>query len=422
MKNPNSFHKYPFVASLFLLLAIVNPLKISSQGSKKMTPSVYSEWNRLKNVKISDSAQIITYTLDKEVGDKQLLIFDRAKNTSHHFDRVVKHMQDPNGEYVVIAHGLSYDSIRTLKRKKTPKDKMPSDSLTIFNIKTLVKSTIADVKDFNIPAKYTGYVAYTIKEKNNETKDSLKLNETKKKSVCENYYLIVRNLRSGENDTIKYIKDFIMAEKEPYMLYSVCHGDTIASFDVYIKNLLTSETTLVTENKTEVTNLSVDQNGKQWAFLTTDQKSDKAQKPYRLYAGNQNAPVAVDISEKFIVPEGHIISSNQKLTWTESGKRLFFGIAPLLPERDTTKLEDEIVNVEIWHHDSPRLYTQMEASIENDRKKTYGVMYDAESTDFHQYEDVEFDKSVQSVKGDGRYFVLLHSTSYQKAVTWEGEL
>jgi hypothetical protein len=116
-----------------------------------------------------------------------------------------------------------------------------------------------------------------------------------------------------------------MAEKEPYMLYSVCHGDTIASFDVYIKNLLTSETTLVTENKTEVTNLSVDQNGKQWAFLTTDQKSDKAQKPYRLYAGNQNAPVAVDISEKFIVPEGHIISSNQKLTWTESGKRLFFG-------------------------------------------------------------------------------------------------
>ena len=422
MKNPNSFHKYPFVASLFLLLAIVNPLKISSQGSKKMTPSVYSEWNRLKNVKISDSAQIITYTLDKEVGDKQLLIFDRAKNTSHHFDRVVKHMQDPNGEYVVIAHGLSYDSIRTLKRKKTPKDKMPSDSLTIFNIKTLVKSTIADVKDFNIPAKYTGYVAYTIKEKNNETKDSLKLIETKKKSVCENYYLIVRNLRSGENDTIKYIKDFIMAEKEPYMLYSVCHGDTIASFDVYIKNLLTSETTLVTENKTEVTNLSLDQNGKQWAFLTTDQKSDKAQKPYRLYAGNQNAPVAVDISEKFIVPEGHIISSNQKLTWTESGKRLFFGIAPLLPERDTTKLEDEIVNVEIWHHDSPRLYTQMEASIENDRKKTYGVMYDAESTDFHQYEDVEFDKSVQSVKGDGRYFVLLHSTSYQKAVTWEGEL
>ncbi|MBK7638167.1 MAG: hypothetical protein IPJ13_30750 [Saprospiraceae bacterium] len=87
----------------------------------------------------------------------------------------------------------------------------------------------------------------------------------------------MRNLRSGENDTIKYIKDFIMAEKEPYMLYSVCHGDTIASFDVYIKNLLTSETTLVTENKTEVTNLSLDQNGKQWAFLTTDQKSDKAQ-------------------------------------------------------------------------------------------------------------------------------------------------
>ena len=422
MKNRFLISKNLFLVFSTLLIGLINPKIMMSQGSERMSPSVYSEWNRIKNVKISDSAQIVTYITDREIGDKKLAVFDISNNKNYAFDRILKHVQDPSGEFVLFTHGLSYESTKALKRKKTPKDKFPMDSLTIFNTKTLEKSTFPDVRDFSVPAKYTGYAAFVIKGKEEITRDTINNTGRKKKPICENNSLIVKNLYTGGSDTIRYIKDYVMADKEPFILYSVCRGDSVASYDVYIKNLKTNESTLVSENRPEVTNLSLDQKGQHWAFLTTDQKLEKSQKPYKLYAGNQNEPNALNISEKFVLPGNHIISSNQKLNWTESGKRLFLGISRISPEKDTTKLDDEIVNVEIWHHDSPRLYTQMEVTMESDRKKTYAVMYDVETGEFHQIEDMDYDRSVQSLKGDGQYFLLLHSTPYQKAVTWQGEL
>ncbi|MBK8829071.1 MAG: hypothetical protein IPO26_21015 [Saprospiraceae bacterium] len=79
-------------------------------------------------------------------------------------------------------------------------------------------------------------------------------------------------------------------------------------------------------------------------------------------------------------------------------KTLFFGIAPILPIKDTTLLEDESVQVEIWYHDSPRLYTQMEANIENDRKKSYAIMYDLDSLRFTSLESLDADRSIISAK------------------------
>ena len=52
------------------------------------------------------------------------------------------------------------EPLKALKRKKIKKDKLPTDSLGIYNInkKTLVK--IANVKSYKIPEKWEGYIAY----------------------------------------------------------------------------------------------------------------------------------------------------------------------------------------------------------------------------------------------------------------------
>lgn len=407
---------------VFFFILLTWPFTLSSQGSAKMTPSVYSEWNKLKNVKISDSAQIITYTLEREIGDKVLMVYNNIIGKSHKIERVNKYLQDPNGEFIVFSHGLSYDSLRALKRKKTPKDKIPLDSMTIFYTKTGDKVTIPDVKEFNMPLKYSGYLAYIIKEKENTTRDTSFKDIKKKKQPCDKNPMVIKNLYTGGEDTIYFIKDFVFADKSPFLLYTLCQGDSLSSYTIYNRNLVTGASTLISENKAEITNLSIDPSGSKWAFLALSQKSEKNQKPYELYSGNLKQPFASKISEKLMLPKDFIISANQKLNWTESGKRLYFGIGKILPEKDTTKLDDEIVNVEIWHHDSPRLYTQMEASLENDRKKTYTTMYDTETGTFHQIEDEITERTIQSLKGDGRYFLQMHSTPYQKAVTWEGEL
>jgi len=173
--------QFTYKIIVFLLSVLSITINVSGQTLKKMTPQVYSEWNKIKNIKLSDSASAVIYLLEREIGDKSLCIYQKEADTTYTFGRVNKAEVDISGQFVVFSRNLSYDSTRTLKRNKTSKDKMPLDSLCIFNISTQSLHTIAAVSDFTMPAKYGGYVFYT-KKLEFIPSDSTK-NEKKKKEI-----------------------------------------------------------------------------------------------------------------------------------------------------------------------------------------------------------------------------------------------
>lgn len=395
---------------------------ISAQNYKKMTPDAYSLWNRIKNIKLSDSAETIIYTLEREIGDKILCIYNKKNNFTHTYPRVSKAETDPTGRYVIFLHGLSYDSTRTLQRKKTPKDKMPEDSLSIVDVYTLIRHTIPKVSAFTIPEKFAGYCIYN-KKPEHSVSDTAVVKDKKRKNICDDDAIIIRKLFSGKEDTIRNAKDFAVAELNPVITYSRCFGDSISRYSVYVKNMANDSTVLIKSDLYEVAGISLDKTGNKTAFLGLDNKSKAAQKPYAIYLKTEDNITAVNISNlnPAFIPEGWVISSDNKITWSDSGNRMFFGAAPIRPVRDTLKLDDDVVQVEIWHHDSPRLYTQMKINLENDKKKSYQVMYRIPSQSFDLLETPEVDKCILSKKGDGRYVLQLRSQAYQKAVTWLGE-
>ena len=407
---------------VFILSVFCFNLHLSGQALKKMTPEVYSQWNKIKNIKLSDSAEVIIYTLERETGDKSLCIYQKSADTTYTFHRVNKAEADVSGRYVVFSRSLSYDSTRTLKRKKTPKDKMPVDSLCIFTLADRSLQTISSVSDFSLPSKYAGFVVYT-KKMDTIQPDSTK-NEKKKKEVCDVTAIIVRKLVSGSEDTIRNAKDYVLAEDTPLMAYSQCLGDSLARYSVYSFDLTNDSLQLVLPDMQQITQLSLEKKGSHLAFLGLKEKSAAVQKPYDLYLKSAQDSLAVNITAKdsLYKPTDWVNSSDRMISFSESGNRLFFGIAPIRPVKDTMRLDDEIVNVEIWHHDSPRLYTQMETTLENDKKKSYTIMYDINKTTFDVLETQEADRSILSVKGDGRYFLQLKTLPYQKAVTWNGGL
>ena len=50
---------------------------------------------------------------------------------------------------------------------------------------------------------------------------------------------------------------------------------------------------------------------------------------------------------------------------------MFFGLAKPAVLKDTTLIEEEIVNVEVWTYNEPRLYTVQESQVKKDAKKSY---------------------------------------------------
>jgi dipeptidyl aminopeptidase/acylaminoacyl peptidase len=436
MTLTNIYDKPNLKFPLLFLLIIFLLNNSYGQNLKKMTPEVYSQWNKVKNVQMSDSCELIVYSLEKEVGDKKLAIYKKATDQTYFFNRVRKYNTDPSGQYVVFLKGLSYDSLRTLQRKKTSKDKLPKDSLSIFNAMNQSIITIEEIEDFKMPDKYSGYLFYTKKLKISTPKinDSLSIDTTElvkivdnkektKKSPCETKALIIRKLDTGTEDTIRNVKDYVFAKDFPKLAYCQCSGDSIAMYNVNIMDLNNGLNKVIKTDLTEATQMSFDNKGIHFAFLGLELKSDAKQKPYDVYINTESDTTAYSLTNKVntIKPQDWVISSDKAISWSETGKRLFFGIAPIRPVRDTTLLDDEIVNVEIWHHDSPRLYTQQEASISNDSKKAFTIMYDLVDTTIMQLETLDADKSIISKKGEGRYVLQINAMPYQKEITWLGE-
>ena len=65
------------------------------------------------------------------------------------------------------------------------------------------------------------------------------------------------------------------------------------------------------------------------------------------------------------------MSSDGRIHFSKDERKLYFGLATPPIVKDTTLLKEEIVNVEVWTYNEPRLYTVQELQVKNDRKKSY---------------------------------------------------
>jgi len=211
------------------ILLIFASLTISAQ-KKILDHSDVELWNTIKSKTISSDGNFIMYSLEKGEQDQFLKIKDAKTNLIFEYMRGEEGKFTYNSKYAIFTIKPFKDSIRALQRKKIDKDKLPKDTLGIYNLtdKSLVK--IANVKSYKLPEKWEGYVAYLLdevkadKKKKTESKeaDSVKLKTTKKiKKVGKDtgYHLVLRNLHSGEQDTVKFVKDFIFAKEGKRLAY-----------------------------------------------------------------------------------------------------------------------------------------------------------------------------------------------------------
>ncbi len=433
------FHRHSHYLLCLLLLAT---FQLKGQSYKKMTPEVYGQWNKITNPKISDYANTATYILEKETGDKKLAVHLTAKDTTLFYNRVKESYLEPSGKYVIYTHGLAFDSLQTLKRKKTDKDKFPKDSLTIVNTQEDKKVTFADVEKIYFSTEIGDYLLFTKKHQGKkvdtttvqqdsllmEQPDSLKLDspfatpKSKSSSKSKDEDLYIHNLYTGKTDTIFRVSDYIMAEEAPELAYVQKIGDSTFHYNIYLYSIEGKASKMVLDSMQEITNLSIDKNGNRLSFIALKEKSKLPQPFYDLYLYTPRDSIAYKIcdAKDNIIPENHVISKDKKITFSDSGKRLYFGLAPILPVRDTILLDDEIVNVEIWKYDTPRLYTEMDASKDRDKKRAFSIMYSLGDSTFIQLENEHLESTLTSAKGDGRFALKVRTAPYKKMTTWLG--
>ncbi len=391
-------------------------------------------WNVIKNKTISPNGEYVMYSLEKGERDNHLKIKNSKATSVFEHERSEKGKFTYNSKFALFTIKAWKDSVTEMKRRKVKKDKLPKDTLGIYNLEDNTLTKIANVKSYKIPEKWSGYVAYylteikkekdTTKEKETDSikKDKFKKKKTKKVSKDNGYHLVLRNLITQKQDTFKYVKNFTFAEKGKRFAFTTTGQDSIIKAGVFVLNLENDKLTKINEaEKPKYYQLNFSESGKHLGFIVDTDTTKIQIRPYELYHwknGNTSAEKLIDDASS---PKGYKVSSDGILSFSKDDTKLYFGLATPPIVRDTTLIDEEIVNVEVWTYNEPRLYTVQELQVKNDRKKSYQTVIHLNTANkLVQLATTNYPNSLLGDEGNANYALVRNPKPYQLESQWTG--
>ncbi len=410
--------------SIFFLLTI----SVSAQ-KKVLDHPDFDIWNTIRSQSISNNGKYILYSLERGEKDRFLKIKDKKASAIFKYDRVEGGQFTYDSKNAIFTITAWKDSITEMQRRKVKKDKMPKDTLAIYNLSNKSLTKIANVKSYKVPQKWAGYVAYLLEDiKKPASKDAAKKTDKKEKpkkvkkvSAKNGYHLVIRNLATQKEDTIKYVTSYSFAKEGKSLAY-VSTGETAdENGGVSILNLDNNKQTEVfsAANATKYYQLTMNDAGNKLAFVVDADTTKALVRPHQLYVWNGNAK-ATEVTAQNAAAKGYKISSNGRISFSKDNSKMYFGLATQPIVKDTTLLKDEIVNVEVWAYDSPRLYTVQEIQVNNDKRKSYTAALHLNSNKVVQLATTEYPNATIGNEGNSENVLISNPTPYMLESQWTG--
>ena len=411
--------------SLLLLVAFT-----TTAQKKVLDHPDFEIWNTIKSQSISNNGKYILYALEKGEKDRFLKIKDTKANSIFTYDRVAGGKFTYDSKHAIFTIKAWKDSIVEMKRRKVKKGKMPKDTLAIFELKSKSLIKIANVKSYKLPQKWSGYVAYTvhdikkekskIKGKKDDKSKKKSAKKSKKVSAKNGYHLVLRNLATQKEDTIKFVKNYSFAKEGRTLTYITSGNIGDTNGGVFVLDLNDNKTTNVfsATNKSKYFQLTLNENGKKLGFVVDVDTTKVQVRPNQLYVWQKGNAKAVQVLDAKTAPKGYRVSSNGRIRFSKDNSKMYFGLATPPIVKDTTLIKEEIVNVEVWAYDSPRLYTVQELQVKNDRKKSYTAAVHLNSNNVVQLATKEYSSARLGNEGNSENVLLANSTPYMLESQW----
>jgi len=402
---------------IFTILLLVS---FTAFGQKKILDHPdFDIWNTIQNQSISRNGDFIMYSLEKGETDNHLKIKDGKANT------VFEHERSQNGQFTYNSDFALFTikgwdkEVRELKRAKTAKGKMPKDTLGIYDLGKKSLTKIPHVKGYKLPAKWSGWVAYQLEASTVKKKEGEKA--PKKESTKNGFHVVLKNLNIGNQDTLKYVTSYLFADEGKRFAF-VTTGTNDTEAGVYHIDLDKRNTsTVFTAAKGKYAKLTMSASGEKLAFVADFDTTKVQIRPNTLYSWNKSMDRADKIVDAASAPSGYRVSSDGNISFSEDESKMYFGLATPPIVKDTTLIDEEIVNVEVWTYNEPTLYTVQELQINNVRSKSYLTAVHLDNKNkLVQLATTEYPNASLGNEGNSNFALVNTAAPYQLESQWEG--
>jgi len=412
----------------FLFFFLLFSGLLFSQNKKPLDHADVHRWRKIEQQKLSNNGKWALWTQTSvSEGDATLHLWSAASGATKVFLRSTEAQFSDDSKWLVFKIKPALDTLKALRRKKVKDEDLPKDTLGIYELASGKLEKIPRLKNFSLPEKWSGWLMFQIEmekpaaaKKDTATvkSDTAKTanvpspalkggkggakKSPKKEDKDNGYRLIVRNLPKGFQDTIAYVKEYALAKRGPrLLLHTTGKGDTLPftanpkalQNGVYLIDLEPYSLRPLLRGKGKFQQLSLDDFGRQAAFVSDLDTSKARIRPWQLayWKTEQDSAKIIanaqsDFLTKYQSPTTNPPITNQPITtwnisenarplFSDDASKLYFGIAPPPVLNDTTLLKEEIVDVEVWAWNDKLLYTQEEIRLENEKKRSYPVVF-----------------------------------------------
>lgn len=407
-------HHISKVRALVLLVLLMSVTLINAQ-KKVLDHTVYDGWKSLRSTEVSADGKIASALISPQEGDTTLIIRNTVTNQSLLLDRVNMFSLSPDGKYTVGLLKAPFADRRQARIDKKKGDDIPKDSLIIVNNATFAVEKIANVKSYRAPREIAKHISYTIEH----PKDTTKKGDVKQKDL-----LVLRNLETGKEDTIRNVQSSIFNRYGNSFAATIEPNkkDSTDTKRVVFYDLASAKVQDISKDSLEYKSLSFDEAGKQLVYIATADTSKIEQKKYDVRYFKLGADSATIIASNTVkgLPEGWIFTTNASPSFSKSGNRIIVGSAPKQAPKDTTIVDFEMAKLDIWSWHDPLVAPQQLVQLNRELNRTYmGVILPSVPNEYNLLANEDMPSCVISDERDGRYALLYSNIPYLLETQWD---
>ncbi|MEM9834871.1 MAG: prolyl oligopeptidase family serine peptidase [Bacteroidota bacterium] len=395
---------------LLLLLSLLTAASLSGQRALEIED--LETWNRIQSVSINASGSHTAYVLRPDKGDPITVLTDNYSGKERRFTAADRPQFNYAGTHLLLMQHPTEAVIRQFKKDDKAKQLAEMDSLVVIHLRDGTQEVFPAVKRVAQGEKWADFYAYTT---TSVLADSLQKGLAKKSNR-----LVIKKYDGTDSLSLEGVTQFSMARDQPALLAQVAAHDSLWTDAVrYLGTDFNWQ--ILLEQKGTYAQLSLSPNGERAAFLGHQDTTENKQVPFQLYTWSRDQPLGIVVpKDASWLPKYYRVSDDGKLNFSDSGNKLYFGIAAKQPEPDTSLLDEDMADVEVWTTQDRRMYTQENVRLKQEQKRTYRCVYNWPQRKITQLASPERAEIAISEKGDNDWILLYDERAYLPRLTWIG--
>ena len=339
---------------------------ISLQAQKKpLDHSVFDSWQAVTNPAISPSGRVIAYEVNPQEGDGALTlrISDKKQERVVEIPRGYKTTLLDDDSFAVCLIKPYFQKTRRAKIDKKKPDDMPKDSLAVVNLRSGEIRKFPDVKSYKMGKHALQAFAFA-------TADTSFIPKPERKKKDMGGPLAVYFFADGKIDTLRHVSQYGFSKDGERLALVRQLGKKKMNAGFY--EVSARQGSFLPDTCAWLGLPVFDEMGSKALFLSASDTLSSGSKHAVLHLWEAGTARQITGENALsALPAGWGITEHSKPSFSHNGQRIFVGVQPYVPPKDTSLVSFETPGLDIWNWDADELPPYAKANLKREENRTY---------------------------------------------------